>query len=46
MEIKVLLLGHKGMLGHMVSKYLTNQGFKITTTELTTNVTTTVTDSL
>ena len=33
MEIKVLLLGHKGMLGHMVSKYLTNQGFKITTTQ-------------
>ena len=31
--MKVLILGHKGMLGHMVTKYLIDQDIKITTTQ-------------
>lgn len=34
MNIKVLLLGHKGMLGHMVFKYLQTKGIEIETTDL------------
>lgn len=34
MEIKVLLLGHTGMLGHMVSKYLETKNVKVETTIL------------
>lgn len=34
MEIKILLLGHKGMLGHMVLKYLNTKGLNIETTNL------------
>jgi dTDP-4-dehydrorhamnose reductase len=33
MEINVLILGHNGMLGHMVSNYLTNKNVQIETTE-------------
>ena len=31
--MKILILGHKGMLGHMVTKYLIDQKIEITTTE-------------
>jgi dTDP-4-dehydrorhamnose reductase len=31
--MKVLVLGHKGMLGHMVSKLLTSKNIEVTTTE-------------
>jgi len=34
MEVKILLLGHKGMLGHMVFKYLKTKGLNIETTDL------------
>ena len=33
MEVKVLLLGHKGMLGHMVVKYLITQNVHVVTTK-------------
>ena len=33
MEVKVLLLGHKGMLGHMVAKYLITQNVHVVTTK-------------
>ena len=29
--MKVLVLGHKGMLGHMVTKYLTDQNLQVVT---------------
>lgn len=32
--MKVLILGHKGMLGHMLEKYLTTLEFQISTTDL------------
>ena len=32
-KLKIQLLGHKGMLGHMVHKYLLGEGYKVTTTE-------------
>tara|TARA_R110000824_G_scaffold401659_1_gene613444 strand:- start:51 stop:764 length:714 start_codon:yes stop_codon:yes gene_type:complete len=31
--MKVLILGHKGMLGHMVTKYLIDQDIEVTTTQ-------------
>ena len=31
--MKVLVLGHKGMLGHMVSKLLTSKNVEVTTTD-------------
>lgn len=31
--MRVLVLGHKGMLGHMVHKYLSDQGVEVVTTE-------------
>jgi len=31
--MRVLVLGHKGMLGHMVAKYLSEQGVEVTTTQ-------------
>ena len=31
--MKVLVLGHKGMLGHMVVRYLTDNKFNVSTTE-------------
>ena len=31
--MKVLVLGHKGMLGHMVSKLLSTKGIEVFTTE-------------
>ena len=34
MEIRVLILGHNGMLGHMVSKFLKINGLKVETTDL------------
>lgn len=45
--MKALILGHKGMLGHMVMKYLLDQGVRVTTTEhryLTPDFADTVTD--
>tara|TARA_R110000796_G_scaffold198589_1_gene314927 strand:- start:74 stop:796 length:723 start_codon:yes stop_codon:yes gene_type:complete len=34
MEMKVLVLGHKGMLGHMVVKYLRDQNINVITTDI------------
>lgn len=34
MEMRVLVLGHNGMLGHMVSKFLTLNGLSVETTDL------------
>ena len=31
--MKILILGHKGMLGHMVHKYLLTKDCKIVTTD-------------
>tara|TARA_R110000737_G_scaffold244914_1_gene255733 strand:+ start:199 stop:927 length:729 start_codon:yes stop_codon:yes gene_type:complete len=35
MEMKVLVLGHKGMLGHMVHTYLINKGIEVITNNWT-----------
>ena len=34
MEIRVLVLGHNGMLGHMVLNYLKSKNIKVETTNL------------
>jgi dTDP-4-dehydrorhamnose reductase len=32
--MKIFVLGHRGMLGHVVARYLAQQGMEVLTTEL------------
>lgn len=34
MKMKVFVLGHRGMLGHVVARYLSESGFEVVTSEL------------